>query len=97
MNTRAYAIEDIEYIISVHLRPSYLLVIGLEENTNEINVIISCSQFNTKTIQKRVAIVFNLLFAKLNGKMLDDFLIIAYCFNREEMLEYIDNCFEEKI
>lgn len=96
MNTIDYAIDDIHYVLATHLRPSYLLVTKLEEVPGEINVIVSCSQFRNKSIQKRIALVFNLIYSKIHATIVEDFLIVVQAFDKEEMLEYIDNCFEEQ-
>ena len=89
-----YILDDIEHLLVVHLRPSYLMVLALEETPNEINIIVSCAMFKGQTIQKRIAITFSLLYSKIPDTI-REYLIVAQCFDGDEMLDYLDNCFEE--
>ena len=89
-----YILDDIEHVLVVHLRPSYLLAIALEETPNEINIIVSCAQFRGKSIQRRIAIVFNLL-NKYISDTIAEYLVVVQALDGDEMLDYLDNCFEE--
>lgn len=95
--TLKYDIADIEYAISAYLRPTFLMVVTPEEGCNEIHIVVSCIQFRNKPIQTRIASVFQLLSNRLNGRILEDYLIVIKAFDGPEIEEFLDNVFDEEL
>lgn len=89
-----YAISDLEYCLSVHLRPSWLCIVTPEEGYNEIHIMISCVQFKNMTIQKRIATVFNLINTKIPF-VLDKYLVIVKGLDSNEVMDFLDDAFDE--
>lgn len=67
-----------------------------EEETNEIHLVISCIQFKNKTIQKRIAGVFNLI-NKYIPAIINEYLIVVSAYDGPEIEEYLDHVFDEEI
>jgi hypothetical protein len=90
-----YYLSDLEYCLSVHLRPSFLIV-TCEDDSEEIYIILSCNQFRNKSIQKRIAIVFSLLSQYCHG-IINEVLIVVTTLDGDEMEEYLDDLFTEEL
>lgn len=91
-----YYISDLEYILAVHLRPSFLVIASPEDCINEIHIIVSCRQFKNKSIQKRVSSVFSLINTYCSSIIDSEYTIIVNAFDSKEMEEYLDDVFREE-
>lgn len=97
MTQLKYQLADIEYAISVKLRPTFLIITNPNETLeNEVQILLSCGQFTNKTIQERVAIVFNLILQYVPD-ILDEYLVIVQAYSNDEMEILLDDIFQKEL
>jgi hypothetical protein len=89
-------IIDLEFALCAKLQPVFLAISEPDEDTGEIEIIISCNQFNRKNIQERVAIIFRLIENYVPA-ILEDRLIVVTALNNNEMDEVLDDLFSREL
>ena len=89
-------IIDLEFALCAKLQPVFLAISEPDEDTGEIEIIISCNQFNRKNIQERVAIIV-LLIENYVPAILEDRLIVVTALNNNEMDEVLDDLFSREL
>lgn len=86
-----------EYALAVHIRPSFLAITNPEDCINEIHIVVSCLQFRNKTIQQRIATIFQLLSYYTPDIIDSEYSIIVNALDSKEMEEYLDDVFREEL
>ena len=89
-------IIDLEFAICAKLRPTFLAISEPDEDDRSIEIVIACTQFNNKTIQERVSIVFNLI-QNYTPAILEDRLLIVTALNNSEMEGVLDDIFSKEL
>jgi hypothetical protein len=89
-------IIDLEFALCAKLQPTFLAISEPDEDTGEIEIIISCNQFNRKNIQERVSIIFKLIENYVPA-ILEDRLILVTALNNNEMDEVLDDLFSREL
>ena len=91
-------LSKLEKSLIIFLRPSFLYITNPDED-NDIQILVATRQFNQKSVQERIIIVFGII--KQNcPQILEDRLIIVQAYSPPEMddiLEYVFNNEEETI
>jgi hypothetical protein len=84
------AINKIETILITNFRPSFLVVTqNADSNFPYIHVILSAKVFNKKTVDQRVANVFNCLLKK-DKDLVEKNTIIVEAFTSSEMADIFE-------
>jgi len=89
-------IIDLEFALCAKLQPVFLAISEPDEDTGEIEIIISCNQFGRKNIQERVSIIFQLI-QNYVPDILEDRLIVVTALNNNEMDEVLDDLFSREL
>ena len=94
--TERESLIDLEFLLIAKLRPTFLAISDPDEDDGSIEIVIACTQFNRKTIQERISIVFKLISEYL-GYILEDRLILVTALNNNEMDEVLDDLFSREL
>ena len=85
-------LAKLETILVSQYRPVFLAIMSPDEN-GDIQIIISCIQFNYLTIQERINHIFNLLNDKIPD-IVKDRLILIQAFSTEQMEDVLLEVFD---
>lgn len=90
-------VPRIEYVISAHLRPTFLAITNPEDDENgDIQIVVSAHQFSYMTVPQRVTHVFSILNKHL-PEVLQNRLIIVTPYDTIEMEEIINDIFNKEM
>lgn len=89
-------IIDLEFAICAKLRPTFLAVSMPDPEDGTIEIVISCTQFNYKSIQERVSILFRLTETYC-PRILEDRLLLVSAFSNSEMDDVLDDIFSREL
>lgn len=89
-------IIDLEFALCAKLRPTFLAISEPDEDDGSIEVVVSCTQFNYKSIQERVSILFNLI-SEYVPSILEDRLLIVTALSNSEMELVLDDIFSKEL
>jgi hypothetical protein len=84
---------SLEYVLSAYARPTFLTITEPDED-NDIQVIISSNIFKNMEPEDRIEYVFNLIRAYIPDILLDR-LVIVQAFDSDEIIEVLENAFDE--
>ena len=87
---------DLEFALCAKLRPTFLAISEPDEENGTIEIVISCTQFNHRTIQERISMIFKLT-QEYCPRILEDRLIIVSAFSNSEMDNVLDDIFSQEI
>lgn len=84
---------SLQYILNVYAKPSFLLITNPDEN-NDIQIVISCGIFKDMEVEDRIDYIFNLIRAYIPD-IIKNRLIIVQAFDSEEIIEVLDDVFND--
>lgn len=89
-------IMDLEFALIAKLRPTFLAISEPDEDDGTIEIVIACTQFNYKSIQERVSILFRLTETYC-PRILEDRLLLVSAFSNSEMDDVLGEIFSREL
>lgn len=87
----------LEYVLSAHLRPTFLVITDPRDDINEdIHIVVSAHQFSYMTVPERITHVFKIISAHL-PEILQKHLIVIQAYDTVEMEEVLGNIITEEM
>lgn len=84
---------DLEYVLCAYARPTFLTITEPDED-NDIQVVISCPKFKDMDVADRIDYIFELIRAYIPDILMDR-LVIVQAYDSDEIIEVIENAFNE--
>lgn len=89
-------IIDLEFALCAKLRPVFLAISEPDEDDGTIEIVIGCLQFQHKSIQERISIVFRLIERYCPSILLER-LVIVQAYSSSEIENILDDIFSQEL
>lgn len=87
----------LEYVLSAHLRPTFLAITRPEDDdNNDIQILVSAHQFSYMTVPERIGHIFAIV-QKYCPEVIQDRLLIVQAYDKIEFEEVMNKIFSEEM